>query len=250
MLLDQYPGAAAAYSLRKLRGGYSGSAIRVRRSSDSAEQDIGFTSSGDLDESALTTFCGASDGFVTTLYDHSGNAKDLTQATVSLQPTVVSDGSVVTKNGKPAISYPANCYLTSSAALTAVTDCTAFCIYATTGNGMFAALGPLATPFFLVTQSGSSTSAFGNMGSPTVRVNGASIAATRDALNTAVGNDVQANVTVQSCDFSGMSTFAIDGYQGGFMGLQTQQEFVLYESSEVADATVIESAINDYYGTF
>jgi len=31
LLLDDYPSAAAAYSLRKLRTAYSGSAIRVRR---------------------------------------------------------------------------------------------------------------------------------------------------------------------------------------------------------------------------
>jgi hypothetical protein len=36
--------SAAAYSLRKLRQLYSGSAIRIRRSSDNAEQDIGFAS--------------------------------------------------------------------------------------------------------------------------------------------------------------------------------------------------------------
>ena len=42
LLLDIYSGAAAAYSLRKLRTVYAGSAIRVRRSSDSAEQDFGF----------------------------------------------------------------------------------------------------------------------------------------------------------------------------------------------------------------
>ena len=33
-LLDSYSGAAAAYSLRKLKSSYTGSAIRVRRSSD------------------------------------------------------------------------------------------------------------------------------------------------------------------------------------------------------------------------
>ena len=33
LLLDTYPNAAVAYSLRKLRTAYSGSAIRVRRSS-------------------------------------------------------------------------------------------------------------------------------------------------------------------------------------------------------------------------
>jgi len=40
LLLDLYPNAAAAYSVRKLRSAYTGSAIRVRRSSDNTEQDI------------------------------------------------------------------------------------------------------------------------------------------------------------------------------------------------------------------
>ena len=42
LLLDDYPNSAVAYSLRKLRTAYTGAAIRVRRSSDNAEQDIGF----------------------------------------------------------------------------------------------------------------------------------------------------------------------------------------------------------------
>jgi hypothetical protein len=42
-ILDQLSApAAAAYSLRKLRAAYTGSAVRVRRSSDNAELDIGF----------------------------------------------------------------------------------------------------------------------------------------------------------------------------------------------------------------
>ena len=51
-LLDQYGDAAAAYSLRKLRSGYTGSAIRVRRSSDNTERDIGFWNN-ELDTIAL-----------------------------------------------------------------------------------------------------------------------------------------------------------------------------------------------------
>jgi hypothetical protein len=37
--------AAASYSLRRLRSAYAGPGIRVRRSSDNAETDIGFASS-------------------------------------------------------------------------------------------------------------------------------------------------------------------------------------------------------------
>lgn len=104
LLLDTYTGAAAAYSLRKLRAGYSGAAIRVRRSSDSAEQDVGFTSSGALDESSLTTFCGAGDGFVTTWYDQE-NSNDATQATAGNQPQIVSGGSVILENSRPVVSF-------------------------------------------------------------------------------------------------------------------------------------------------
>jgi hypothetical protein len=39
-LLDLFPNAAAAYSLRKLRAAYSGSAVRVRRSVDNVEADF------------------------------------------------------------------------------------------------------------------------------------------------------------------------------------------------------------------
>ena len=46
--------SAAAYSLRRLSYNYkANAAIRVRRSSDNAELDIGFTAGGDLDTTAL-----------------------------------------------------------------------------------------------------------------------------------------------------------------------------------------------------
>ena len=87
-LLDTYPGAAAAYSLRLLDADYSGSAINVRRASDNAVQDIGFDANGDLDTSALATFCAGTDGFVVRWYDQSGNANDAVQATTSAQPKI------------------------------------------------------------------------------------------------------------------------------------------------------------------
>lgn len=104
-LLDLYPSAAAAYSLRKLRSAYTGNAIRVRRSSDNAEQNIGFTSTGNLDTSSLTTFCGSGNGFVTTWYDQSGNSYNATQTTAANQPQIVNSGSVIIDSGKPRIEF-------------------------------------------------------------------------------------------------------------------------------------------------
>lgn len=56
-LLDIYPNAAVAYSLRKLRESYTGSSIRVRRG-DLTEQDFGFNSIGNLDTDAIVNFFG------------------------------------------------------------------------------------------------------------------------------------------------------------------------------------------------
>jgi hypothetical protein len=104
-LLDTYTGAAAAYSLRCLRSAYLDSpAIRVRRASDNAEQDIGFDGNGDLDTTALATFCSGTDGFVKVWYDQSGNGNDATQTTTADQPKIYdSSTGVVTENGKPAV---------------------------------------------------------------------------------------------------------------------------------------------------
>ena len=106
VILDDYSGAAAAYSLRKLRTAYTGSAIRVRRSNDNSEQDIGFTSAGDLDTASLKTFVGANSGFVTTWYNQGDTASiNFTQTTAASQPRIVNAGTVERRNGQPSIFF-------------------------------------------------------------------------------------------------------------------------------------------------
>jgi len=105
-LLDSYPGAQAAYSLRKLRKADTGAAIRVRRDSDNAEMNIGFT--GDnlgprLDEKTLTDFVGAGSGFITRWYDQSGNARDGYQNTAANQPRIVQSGNIIRDGNRPSI---------------------------------------------------------------------------------------------------------------------------------------------------
>ena len=108
-LLDLYPNAEAAYSLRKLRAAYSGSAVRVRKevSSVSSETDIGFLADGSLDTTSLLTFASDADSgdvFVVTWYDQS-LSNNATQSTAANQPKIVSGGSLVTENGKPAVDF-------------------------------------------------------------------------------------------------------------------------------------------------
>ena len=102
-LLDTYSGAAVAYSLRKLRNDYTGSAITVRRSSDNTSQNIGFDANGNLDTTSLLSFVGAGNGFVSVWFDQSGNGNNAFQITASQQPLIVSNGTVTTNGGKPVI---------------------------------------------------------------------------------------------------------------------------------------------------
>jgi hypothetical protein len=106
-LLDLFPNAAVAYSLRRLSKNYAGSAIRVRRGSDNAEQDIGFVDN-ELDTATLVSFIGASDGWVTTWYDQSGLGLDATQPTASVQPFIVLAGVLQELNGKPCVRFVDN----------------------------------------------------------------------------------------------------------------------------------------------
>ncbi|QTJ65864.1 fibronectin type III domain-containing protein [Rhodococcus sp. ZPP] len=105
LLTDVGVSAFTAYGTRKLSSSYSGSALKVRRSSDNTTQDIGFTAGGDLDTTALLAFAGSDSAYVDTLYDQSGNARNLVQATAANQPVLVESGVVVTKNGKPGIKF-------------------------------------------------------------------------------------------------------------------------------------------------
>jgi hypothetical protein len=102
-LLDSYPGAVVAYSLRKLSSSYTGNAIRVRRQSDNTEQDIGFHTNNNLNTSALTTFCAGTNGFVTTWYDQSGNNRNATQSSAAQQPQIVTLGAIILENNLPSI---------------------------------------------------------------------------------------------------------------------------------------------------
>jgi len=117
-LLDDYPNAAAAYSLRALSSNYTGYAIRVRRPSDNDVKDIGLLYDGSLDTESLLSFADGGDVFVTIRYDQSGNGNDLTNISAVNQPKIVSSGQIITENQKPMIDYDgANHYLKTSSGL-------------------------------------------------------------------------------------------------------------------------------------
>lgn len=101
-LLDIYPGAAGAWSLRKLSDSTT-DVVRVRRSGDDAVAD--FTADAVVDGSLASWVGSGNDGFVVTLFDQSGNGRAATQTVPGKQPKVVVNGSLVTDGGKPTVLY-------------------------------------------------------------------------------------------------------------------------------------------------
>ena len=99
LLLDTYPDAAAAFSLRKLKSSYTGPLVKVRRSSDNLEQDIFPTSDGDLDVVALRSFVGTenlllySEEFSQTNWVKSGSGVGLVPI-VTANTAVAPDGTL------------------------------------------------------------------------------------------------------------------------------------------------------------
>jgi hypothetical protein len=92
-VLDEFTGAAAAYSLRDLSLLRNAPVVRVRRSSDNTEAD--FTAL-QITNGSLASWVGAgNNGFVGTWYDQSGNARHATQSILANQPQLVSSGVVI-----------------------------------------------------------------------------------------------------------------------------------------------------------
>jgi len=256
-ILDTYTQAAAAYSVRKLRTAYTGSAIRVRRASDNTEQDIGFTAGGDLDEQALATFCGASDGFVRTWYDQSGNSRDMIRTNTSDQGKIYdSTTGTVTQNGKPAISHAgsfvhylqcanqstANYHSNNDIAYSAVVGSSTSSYYTgyyqlTTAINVYPrwASGTLhRTP----TQIALGVSTTGQWHHFSYRDND-SVLIRHNAANIVSGSDTAAIPT-----YTG-STASITAGFGSLM-----QEVIIFNTAMASSQTGVETNVNDYYSIY
>jgi len=104
LLLDDYPNASVAYSVRLLDVDYSGPALTIRRGNDDNTTDIGFKNK-EVDTSEIESFCGTNNCYVQTWHDQSGNDIDSTQSTLSQQPQIYDGNSIITENGKPAVDF-------------------------------------------------------------------------------------------------------------------------------------------------
>ena len=251
-LLEDYPGAVAAYSLRNLSSTTT-NVVRVRRSSDNTEQDFTAT---EITDGTLTTFTGANAGFVTTWYDQSGNGNDATQASALAQPQIVSSGFTILENGKAALEFDGNDYMLNGVGASTPTNVSAFAV-----RGISSYPSTFRTLFnykvFGLTYSSAGGSLYGN-GAHIFKT--VSAVAKSDDYPTTTGQAVDTIInktnllrnafaaTLSSGGSYSNGTSGIGSWNGtsqAFVG--TIQELVIYESDESANRTGIEANINTEY---
>ena len=275
-LLDDYPNAAAAYSLRKLRTDYTGDAIEVRKTvaSVTSTQDIGFDSNGDLDTAALLSFVGVgNDGFVSKWYDQSGEGNDATQTSASKQPKIVSSGVLNETDTKPSIAFNLDALVAGQDAIIdgglaafAVATTDAFGKYVPYAKAKAGAApnrwGKYSQAFICIDSVGASrpinynpSSDFGVNRITTQEIkndpnalhevfeNGALVAAASTTSNPIVSNSFNLVIGVYN-DSSGGGSATTYSHLGNI------SELVFYGTDQSANRTDIETNINDYYNVY
>jgi len=267
---DVFGGVTAYYSLRQFTEAETLNAIRVRRSSDDTEQDIGFDANGDLDTTALLAFVGTGgtdNGFVTTWYDQSGNGNNATNSTESEQPLIVSGGTLVEENSKAALDFDGvddNLNSVGADLVTGNSPYAAFTIAKSTTtvssdyyfginatqNGAGAGSTSTLTPEFAIRVNGNcifSDSASGSQellsllyDGTTIQNHSLHINGTSSAVSSSANGTSPMNIASGDFRIGGWGVTA--GYLNG-----TIQEIIIFDSNQSSNRTGMETNIDDHF---
>ena len=270
LLLDSFgANVLAAYSFRKLSSSYSGDAVRVRRTSDNTEQDIGFDSNGNLDTSSLTTFLGSSDGYISKWYDQAGNNRDATQTNANRQIKIATAGVIVTKNSLPTTQGGNNDALIISGIPLTAQPITSFEAYAhntatLAGNDQTFAGYSVYPPngnfivnrthrfvkFGVITNDGTGqSSCFGpnntntDLHVITRMVNGSSSVLRVDQSAQTLGNTPQSGAQIGGANQDRIGEVNTNSYNGNL------SEVIVFAADKTSEFTGIEEDMKTYYST-
>lgn len=269
-----------AYSFRKVVSTATLS-CRVRRNSDSSEQDIGFVGN-DLDTGSLSTFVGASLGFVVKIYEQNGSGIDLTSVVGVQQFQIVGSGAVInTLNGKPScITTSSNAIYMQTNALFSPSVITGVSVFSVTKlitqiGGAFGYDWQYAIGSGNNTQSGRllDVATGGAIGNPTnynqwvsqalssittpytsgTKLQSHLIKSGNNKFyqnNVLVGSDTTTLVTPDINQKLKINTISWDTPTGDLRANQYFSEILIYNSDQLANLTTIQNNINTYYSIY
>ena len=256
-LLTAYPGATAAYSVRRLNPAYNGSALQIRRSSDNLTADIGFNGLN-LNENDIISFCSGTNGFVTTWYDQTGAGNNATNTSAAQQPQIYNSVTGIIKvNSRPALYSNNNAVLQNFSINLTGDYFISLVSKIDTLDGLNMYLGNSGRNGYVYTNE--LTNGF------TIRHNGETGGARFSGIITLSQNYNQTaqrvgttmyysqngtlytttELATQGVAFTINNLF--DGYNGAYKLIGTMQEVVIYSSNQSSNRTGIESNIRSYY---
>ena len=249
-LLDQSygSGAEAAYSTRQLRNAATDCMV-IRRASDSTTTTIGFDGSGNIDESAIETFCTGTTCTVVTWKDQSGNGNDLTQSTGGNQPTIYTGGALVKDDGKPAVEFDGvNDSLGTTATISAASDYTIYMVLNRTAAGYAfdTSTGRLVldSPSYLYFDGSARGTAITHSGQA---LNGFYLLSGGGAYLTENGSVTQSSLSYSQKAISGSTrVFSVNAGDGQFVTGKLQ-ELIVYSVDQSSNRAQIEENIADYF---
>ena len=248
-ILDTYGSADFAFSIRKLSSSYLGACMRIRRSSDNAEQDIGFIGN-DLDTSAISTFCGAGVGYVVKWYDQSGNLRDKSNSTAANQPIIYNNG-MVTRNGIPYISASSTQWLALPSAQNVSGDFTFFITYEkdATGNQqiLFDGSNTYAWLDYGLNQYHST-----NFAVPISSVYNINTLYLNNTISLSSSSAIYRNNTLIGTSGAKSGSSYLNRLPANTLRTATIyfSEFIFYKSDKTTDSSDINSNINSYYSIY
>lgn len=247
-ILDTYTGSAGAYSVAfKLRSAYSGSAFRVRRSSDNTEQDIGFVGCH-VDTASLKSFVGSNSGYIVTLYDQEGS-NNVTQSTSSLQARIVNAGVVERVSGQPSMYMSASQYNFSQFANRSRLD-----IYylASPNDNTYMHFNSGGDSYSYVADNGSSvTTLYARFGTPSLYTNGSLFSGTtRGDVYTAFNGAKIICIQEAATNVGWSGVFNASNYGSGFQFTGYLSQIIGWNSDQSANRSGIVSAFNTQFSIY
>lgn len=267
-LLADYPGSAAAYSVRKLAD-TAGLAMRIivddtavigTVDASDTEYDIGFDANGDLDVARIREVCNNPSGanynaYVVTWYDQSGNGNHATQATYTSCPQIYDGVDVIMENGKTAIKPTTDTQELDFSLASSASGYTLFSVIKESGvastpssclvNILGAGVG--GDYILIGTQNSTQTIISQDAGNLSYRLDKSTwTPANRGDVYTAVatGNHLVSIYT----DYTG-ADFGRFGYVFATIAMYQMQEAIFYPSNEFTSGNLsgIETDIDSYY---
>lgn len=265
--------AAAAYSLRRIRSGWTGAAVELRRANGDT-QDIGFDVEGNFDIGAAMIFCDGGAGTVVRWYDQTGNNRHAIASTSAggsiseaRQPTLVDNtGQVFTdSNGRARIRFNGvDDGLSFDSTVFSLDSVSSFVVgefVNQNDNQMIFALSGPANPFigsyrFYNTYMHQNKFKYGYGNTLTTQAD----ANTNLNLHTHIAGSTLGNAEAflngSSVGTQTLSTLSANSASG--IGMQDNdffancyiQEVILYDNDQSANRTTIEGNINDYYDIY